>query len=256
MKSAWVNGSFEAAISPHDEGFLLGHGVYETIGVFDGNLPLWKAHLRRMGQGAAALGIPFHPPSNLPTQALALLEREPADDILRVTLSAGVDGQPTWCMTTRRRQPNVAPILLHVSETLRPAANPTAAIKSTSRAFLTMMLREALSRGCDDALVLGEDERILETTNGNIFFWKGGDLQTPRLDGDLLPGVGRGALVAALESMGVTIHQSVYSLAELGESDGMFVTNAVYGPRVAQMSCIEPRPLDSVVTAAWQRAIS
>ena len=67
MKSAWINGSFEATVSPHDEGFLLGHGVFETIGVFDGNLPLWQAHLRRLGQGAAALGIPFDPPNDLVT---------------------------------------------------------------------------------------------------------------------------------------------------------------------------------------------
>ena len=32
MKSAWINGSFEASVSPHDEGFLLGHGVFEPDG--------------------------------------------------------------------------------------------------------------------------------------------------------------------------------------------------------------------------------
>ncbi len=256
MKSAWINGSFEASISPHDEGFLLGHGVFETIGVFNGNLPLWQAHLRRLGQGAAALGIPFSPPSNLPTQALALLDREPEDDILRVTLSAGVEGQPTWCMTTRRREPTLGPVLLHVPEIEHPTSNPTATIKSTSRAFLTLMLREAQAAGCDDAVLIGEDDRVLETTTGNIFFGRDGALRTPSLGGGLLPGVGRAALISSLESMGVTVAQSIYSLADLGECDALFVINAVYGPQSAQLSTVDAKPLDPIVTAAWQRAIS
>ena len=65
MKAAWVDGSFEGQISPHDEGFLSGRGVFETIGVFDGVLPLWPAHLRRLERGANAFEIPFEPRSDL-----------------------------------------------------------------------------------------------------------------------------------------------------------------------------------------------
>ena len=105
-------------------------------------------------------------------------------------------------------------------------------------------------------MLLGEDERVLEATTGNLFFSKNGRWQTPRLDGGLLPGVGRATLLASLELMGVTVAQSVYSLADLGECDGLFVINAVYGPLPAQLSTVDARPLDPIIASAWQRAVS
>ena len=64
--------------------------------------------------------------------------------------------------------------------------------------------------------------------------------------GSLLPGVGRESLLSSLEFMGVNVAQSVYTLSDLAESDGLFTTNAVYGPRPAILTAGESSVLEPV----------
>lgn len=62
MATIWLNGEFiddgVARLSPHDRGFTLADGVFETLRTH-GVEPLWLSdHLRRLRAGAALLGIP------------------------------------------------------------------------------------------------------------------------------------------------------------------------------------------------------
>lgn len=266
MKTAWINGRFGERISPHDPGFLNGLGVFETIGVFGGQMPLWDAHLQRLRSGAESLGIEFEPPADLHPSAMALLAREPGDDVLRITLTpgpgaaaegaAGEGEGPTWCMTTRHRRIIDRPLRLHPASFMRHRTDPVAVIKCTSYAFHFMAAREAEAAGADDAILLGEDERILETTTGNIFFIRRGVLHTPKIDGGFLPGIGREALLSGLQEQGVGVEKGNYSLQDLRLSAGIFVTNAVHGPRPATLHEQLAVPLDSTVVAAWQAVIA
>lgn len=254
MKTVWVDGSFEPQTSMNDAGFLLGHGVFETIGIFDGAFPLWPAHLRRLEHGADTLEIPFEPRSDLQDIAGELLDREHGDDIVRITLTVGIEGKPTWCLTTRRRSASEDPIRLHALASTAPRRRFD--IKTTSRAFFSMMMNAAQEAGADDALLLDADGSVLETTTANVFFWSGDKLRTPRLDGRVLPGVGREALIASIATRGVSVEESDWTMADLENSDGILVTNAVYGPRPASLPDVDAVPLRRDVLEAWRIATS
>ena len=255
MKQAWVNGHFTDRVSPFDAGFQLGVGVFETMGVFDSELPLWPDHLSRLEKGAATLGIAFEVPKNLRRGAVALLEEYPGDDVLRLLLTAGEGEHATWCMTTRPRGQSSAHLRLHPSSYGRHRTDPVAAIKSSSYAFHYLARREAMAAGCDDALLMGDGDRVLETTTGNVFFTTDGVLCTPRLDGAFLPGVGRGVLIRQLRAAGVVVEESDYTLTDLRDAVAIFTTNAVFGPRPAALSRGVAAPLTVEVSAAWRRAV-
>jgi branched-chain amino acid aminotransferase len=252
MNVAWVDGSFERQISPHDEGFLSGLAVFETIGVFDGALPLWSAHLARLERDALALEIPFSPRDDLRSSAEELLTRAPVDDIVRITLAAGVDGRPTWCMTTRRRSGRDSPVRLHLTDPVVPGA--LAAIKTTSRAAHVLASRAARLAGADDALLVDPDGRVLETTTANVFLRCGDELRTPRLDGSILPGVAREVLLEKLAARGMHVRETDCAVQDIENGDGFFVTNAVYGPRPASLLDVDVVPLEASVREAWQNA--
>ena len=63
MSAVWFNGTFVAGalpLDPHDRGFLLGDGVFETVAVIN-HKPLWlDDHVQRMAHAAAELGIAFN----------------------------------------------------------------------------------------------------------------------------------------------------------------------------------------------------
>lgn len=259
---AWINGRFVAAaegLSPLDQGFLLGLGLFETMAAVVGRLPLWDRHLARLRAGATVMGIPFAPPAGLQEAAAELLRRRGHEGgILRLTLTAGVEGGPTWCLTTRRRDPTPEPLRLWVSEYHRSDADPTAGLKSTSYAFYHAAREQALRAGADEALLLGPSGQVLETATGNLFFRAQGCLHTPG-SGNFLRGVARQVLLEELTKASTRVEQGDYTLAQVRDADAIFVTNAVYGPRTA---CLpgggKPVPDETaarVLQSAWQGAL-
>ena len=239
---AWVNGRFVAAgegLSPLDQGFLLGLGLFETLGAVADRLPLWDRHLARLGSGAERLGIPFDPPAGLREAGAELLRRRAHEgQILRITLTPGAGDGETWCLTTRQREHRPEPLRLHVSRFHRAAGDPTAGLKSTSYAFFELAQQEARGAGADEALLLDARGHVLETATGNVFFQRQGRLCTPGT-GSFLPGIARQVLLEELTAAGMVVEEGDYTLAELLDADAIFVTNAVHGPRTA---CLADRP--------------
>jgi len=259
---AWINGRFvsgEEGLSPLDPGFLLGLGLFETMAAVADRLPLWERHLARLEDGAAAMRIPFAPPPGLRETASELLRRRRHEgQILRLTLTAGVGDTPTWCLTSRRRDPTTDLVRLHVSGFHRSDADPMAGLKSTSYAFYHAAREQARLAGADEALLLGPCGHVLETATSNIFFWRQGRLHTPGA-GSFLPGIARQVLLEELTAAGTPVEEGDYTLAQIRDAGAIFVTNAVYGPRAACLSDGGMPALDEAVASdlqsLWQRAL-
>jgi len=259
---AWINGRFvsaEGGLSPLDRGFLQGLGLFETMAAVSDRLPLWPRHLARLEAGAPVLGLPFAPPPDLREAASELLRRRGHEGhILRLTLTAGVGGAATWCLTTRKRRPVPEPIKLCVSEFHRSDEDPTAGLKSTSHAFYHVAVERARRRGADEALLLGSSGHVLETATGNLFFWRQGRLHTPGA-GNFLRGIARQTLLDALAAGGTTVEEGDYTLDQVRDADGICVTNAVYGPRTACLlgddTSRSGESLAGVLRALWQEAL-
>ena len=237
--AAWINGRFvsgEEGLSPLDQGFLLGLGLFETMAAVADRLPLWERHLARLEAGAAGMRIPFTPPPGLRETASELLRRRDHEgQILRLTLTAGVGDAPTWCLTSRRRDPIAEPVRLHVSDFHRSDADPIAGLKSTSYAFYHAAREQARLAGADEALLLGPGGQVLETATGNVFFQARGRLHTPGA-GNFLAGIARQVLLEELTAAGTPVEEGNYTLAQIRDADAILVTNAVHGPRTACLS--------------------
>ncbi|MEM7205556.1 MAG: aminotransferase class IV [Planctomycetota bacterium] len=241
---AWVNGRWvragEAAAPPQALGLLAGLGVFETIGAVAGEMPRWDAHLRRLTASARVLGLDPTPPAKLREAARALLaHRAHENDVLRLTLVAGAECDRSgalWCLTTRSRGSG-GPVRLAVVRAAWPA-DPTAAHKTTSRARYLWALAQAQAAGADDALLVDERDRVLETTTANL--WVGGDrvILTPRLCGGVLPGIARAELLAKLRAFhaaDLEVREADVTLTDLSDATGLAVSNAVHGPRAAAL---------------------
>ncbi len=258
---AWVNGRFvaaDAAIAAGDAGYQLGVGVFETMGARQGRLPLWERHLRRLAEGAQRLRIPCAAPAELRAAAHELLARtQHRDGVLRLTVSGGVPGaaekpEPgaTWCMIARpRRRPG--PVRLIEVPFATRSDDVTAGIKCTSRAAYHVALQRAKEAGADDALLIDASGAVLETTTANVVALVGGALVTPPLSLGILPGIARALLLEA----GVA-REGAVTLDDLRAAEGVWVTNAVEGPRPALLAG-GPGAVESAVLAqVWARALS
>jgi hypothetical protein len=92
LSTVWFNGQFvdEALpLDPHDRGFLLGDGVFETVAVIN-HKPLWlDEHLQRMSHAAAELGISFNAEGLFAGLGAVHKKCQAQFEVLRITLSRG-----------------------------------------------------------------------------------------------------------------------------------------------------------------------
>lgn len=116
-----------------------------------------------------------------------------------------------------------------------------AGIKHLNRLEQVLGANEVLRSEMDDGLMLDHNDKLIETTTGNIFLVKGNQILTPDLTYSGISGVLRSAILnaAALYQDGHTLISPCFPkiivrhlhLADLWAADEVFITNCVKGVR-------------------------
>lgn len=256
MATIWLDGELvddsAARLSPHDRGFTLADGVFETLRTH-GTAPLWLAdHVARLRAGAALLGIPVPFDDNeLQRGTAALLARAGYDrGALRITLTRGPAAQRGLWPTGEPLRPtvlaSVAPLATHAPvrvvvarTTRRNERSPLASIKTLNYGDNLLARREAVVRGADDALLLSTADRVACATVGNLFVRIGGRLRTPPLIDGALPGLARARLLTQTDADEVPLERD-----DLARVTAAFVSNSLGCTSIAKL---EGRRLDDLL---------
>ena len=244
--AAWCDGAFVAAV-PRAE-----RGAFETMGAHAGELPLWSRHLARLARAAVQLGVAFVPPRDLEDAARDLLARTgQRDGILRLELGA-MERAARWSMTTRARSSATGPVRLALVVAPRSAADPDAGFKSVARAPYDAALERARATGAEEALLVDAAGNLLEAATANVLVLMGNALCTPPLDGRIVPGIARALLLEGLAARGTPAVERAVHRDELPRAQGVWITNAVHGARVASL---DGSAVDAVAAEPWTRRL-
>lgn len=227
----------QAAVPVGDRGFLYGDGLFETMLLREGKVPLLAMHLDRLARSAAYLGMPFdreHAQRATRMVIDALADGGAAEHVVRITLSrgpAGVRGfqpppepTPTLMIVARPYSRPMGPLSAITASHRTNERSPLAGLKSLSALEKVIAKGEALRAGCDEALLLNLAGRIAEGAASNLFIVRKGLWMTPPLADGCLPGVMRRRV---LELSGGVEWQ--ISPDDLFRCDGVYLTNAVMG---------------------------
>ncbi len=172
---AWVDGTVvpaaAATVPLTDDGFLRGDAVFEAMLVLEGRTHARDRHLARMARSADAVQLP------LPTAAVGaaiddlLAAYGPADGAVRVIVTRGgairgLIGPASW------------PASLHLGVVEMPWRSVLSGVKTLSYAANQWALRQARSRGADDALIVDQGV-VHELPTGAIVLVQDGVCRTP-----------------------------------------------------------------------------
>lgn len=110
-----------------------------------------------------------------------------------------------------------------VSSWARVAPNTIPAAAKIAGNYLSGQLvkMEALRNGFDEAIALGSDGMVSEGSGQNVFVVDGGVLYTPPIDGSLLPGITRDAILQLAEELDIPVRitpltrEALYTSAEV-----------------------------------------
>jgi 4-amino-4-deoxychorismate lyase len=233
-----VNSVYGASINSADRGLLYGHGLFETMRLFDGQIPLWPLHLERLIEGASRLHIPLDG-GRVQADCQQLIRHMPEDTgILKVIVTAGA-GSRGYASPVNQKPTVVVQFFPVPASTEFPVAvqlcryrlsnNPAlAGIKHLNRLDQVMAASE-LNVG-EYGLLLDVNDHVIEGVSHNLFALIDGQWQTPLLDQAGVAGVMRRYLMETLIPLcGVDVKERAMTLPELLAAEEVFFCNSLVG---------------------------
>jgi branched-chain amino acid aminotransferase len=250
-RAVWLNGHLvrgqDAAVSVFDRGARDGGALFETLRCYAGRPFAWERHMERLVLSAAELGFPV-PPSPIRLRAAldeVLAAEGLSDAVVRITVTRGIPGgKPVrtgawleaealggrlWVGARMRHPGDGGPAGGRAILSQTPfSPGLLGRHKTTSRLAWDLAREEARAAGADEALLVSPAGEVLEGAASNLFVLRAdGELMTPPLAADVLPGITRAVVLELCAGLGIRVHEATVPLDVLRRADEVFVTNSV-----------------------------
>jgi len=238
----WVDSSNMANVSAADRGFLYGDGLFETMAVVNGGIPLWELHADRLLEGCRRLDL--ESPSIPALQSeIALRIGAVFRGILKLIITRGegtrgyaIDDDAQGNMFLQLHPWSAMPVEYWTHGvkirfcTLRLAHQPVlAGIKHLNRLEQVLARREWRSKDIQEGLLEDSDGNIIEAVSHNLFILQGEKFITPSLDQCGVAGVMRRHILELLRARGRQVEISKLDRHALLDADAVFLCNSIHG---------------------------
>jgi len=217
-----------------------GDGVFESIGVVDGHAQEARAHVERLAHSAELCDLPA-PNAAQWHRAIEVAATHcgPGESVIKLILSRGVEHgpAPTAWATAAPAPDNSAPrrdgvrvvTLDRGYDSAAPARAPWLLLgaKTLSYAVNMAALREARSRGADDAIFVSSDGIVLEGPTSSVVLRRGDRFTTPAPGAGILHGTTQLSVFAHLAERGFATAYETIPVADLQEADAAWLVSSI-----------------------------
>jgi D-alanine transaminase len=239
---AYVNGEFlpleRATVRVEDRGFQFADGVYEVVRTYGGKPFATDEHIARLSRSLEAIEIknPLRVEQWKSIIDEGMKRSGFAEAIVYLQVTRGCaprhrgmpkDVEPTIVMTVRELGPAPAKVrdtgiaVITVPEFRWGRCD----IKSIALLPSVLAYQAARKAGANDAIFVGDDDVVNESTAGNVFVVTRGRLRTPPKGTRILPGVTRDKLLEAARAAGMETAEEQITKSELYGAEEMFLTS-------------------------------
>ena len=246
----YIDGNFEplsvARISPLDQGFLLGDGIFDVVSAWDSKIFMLDAHLDRFFDSMRAARLETRLSREQWVDAIIETTRRNklSDASIRFILTRGVpDGvvadprhiQPTemiWAapyifLADEEKRSTGIRIMISSMRGFAPdTLDPR--FKCLDRLNSQLIRLEALEAGYDDAVWLDGHGYVAEAAASNIFVVKNDEIFTPQTG--ILRGITRATVLELAERGGIPHRESQLTAFDLYSADEVFTCSTAGGP--------------------------
>lgn len=221
----------QAKVSALSDGFLYGHGVFETLRTHNGVALHLAAHHARLAASCVALDLAPPPSAAELGQRITRLLASARLPNAAVKVARFRELNRTGELITARTLPYSAPDYLRGFrvQTFRQGERDGRLTGHKSLNYLENILarRAAKAAGFDEALFVTPAGRVLEGSASSLFIVKDGHAHTPPLSAGILPGVARARVLALVGPE--RAHETPLTLDDVLAADEVFLTNALMG---------------------------
>jgi len=226
-------------------GLKYGDGLFESIRMMKGKMPLLNDHLRRLFRGMKFLKIkkPSHFNTAFFRKEILRITKQEQNARIRISVFRSVGGlyvptnnQPSFLIEYQRLKLdnwlwNKKGLTLKICPTVQLPITPWSGLKTSNSLPYILASLWKQKEGVDDCILLNQLGFVAEASSSNVFYFKKNQLYTTTdLAGGIL-GVMRGQILKLARKKGMKIHEKNFLPKDLMEADEVFLTNAIQGIR-------------------------
>jgi branched-subunit amino acid aminotransferase/4-amino-4-deoxychorismate lyase len=233
----------EALIPANNSALYYGTGCFETFLAEQFTFFKFKEHIDRLNRGMAYLSgnkVDTLTVDQIKRDTIRLINQNQLEqDRIKVRIqfslmeesgySESENPKSFLLITGAKVKKPVKPLSVTIADIrVVPAISKPADLKLSNMLHYRHAWREAKSAGMDDAILLTVGGFLAETSIGNLFWKKEGEIYTPSADCDILPGIMRNSLIDILRNkMSLKVNEGKYRLSELKTAESVWMTNSV-----------------------------
>jgi len=234
-QDSWVEGN-PLIMGPMTHGAWLASTVFDGARAFEGTMPDLDLHCARMVRSVAAMGLE----TGLSSDDIMQLAKEgvakfPSGTALYIKpmfwaeegLVTPVPESTQFCLNIfEAEMPEAVGSSITISPFRRPSPElaPTNAKAACHHPNSARAMREAASRGFENALMLDPLGNVSELATANIFYAKDGVVHTPVPNGTFLNGITRQRTIKLLGAAGYDVYERALSPQDFAGADEIFST--------------------------------
>lgn len=207
-----------------DEALLRGSAAFESLPVYGRRPFLLERHLERLSRSVDGLGLGYD--AGAAAELSALVARTvTVDHAQRVYVTSS-----SVVVAAADLPPDLAALRLRGLSVRTVAVGAPSdllvGVKATSYAHAFAARREAVERGYDDAVFIG-DGFVLDAATANVWWHDGDALYTPAIGPGVLPGVTRGVVLELAEEHGLRVEEGSFPRVALAAAREAFTTSSI-----------------------------
>ncbi|MCP4685572.1 MAG: hypothetical protein GY867_08995 [bacterium] len=226
----------KAKVSVFDNALLYAEGLFETFLAIEDRVVFVEEHLDRLFRGASIIDLKIPVTRRTLERWMKTTIKAHPGRIkkLRLTITSGeaarwvgVQGKPQVILSASPHEMPAEPFRLHVSDWKVDQDSVFRRIKTISYAIHAAALKQARQAGCDDALLINENNEIAEVTSANIFWVKKGKIYTPPLSAGCLEGITRERVLWEARRLRLPVVEKTERLSTMLRSEEIFISSSL-----------------------------
>lgn len=224
-------------ITQQNSAIHTGIGLLETILVEDNFLQLWGYHWERLQSGLRVLkfnNVEFSEDS-LKEEILKTAHKNGLQDLCRIRLQVFYNEESKKvaffieCFSVEKgiTQWNEKGLKFGIAQDVYKLVDAFSNLKTNNLHLYKTAQQQIAENGWDDALILNEHKRLIESTIANIFWIKDEKLFTVPLSEGCIAGTMRKFLIEQWTSKNIKVEEKTLMPDEIKKADEVFITNAI-----------------------------
>ncbi len=237
-----IDGRTSDCLPADDRGLAYGDGLFETMRLAEGRVPLLELHLARLADGCRRLGL-RSPGAAVVVEEIERVREGRAEGVVKliVTRGSGGRGYTPPADARERRVVSCHPLPVYPGTHYRTGVrvwlcrtplgrNPAlAGLKHLARLEQVLASSEPAPPDAAEGLMRDVEGRVVEGIRSNLFLVRRGGLVTPRLGDCGVAGVLRRVVLEEATRLGLEPREASVSIDDLAAADEVFLTSSVFG---------------------------